>query len=101
MMGTRISRSDDLRDRGRYHGIRAPTLAQASQSRARWSMRRTTRRRREITMLEEGGQNRKHETKSNKNGEYIQIGLQPGTYSVQADKRSCRRPFRSASAPAT
>jgi tetratricopeptide (TPR) repeat protein len=39
-----------------------------------------------ITIDFGGGVNRKHETKTNKKGEYLQIGLAPGPYKVTAEK---------------
>jgi tetratricopeptide (TPR) repeat protein len=47
-----------------------------------------------ITIQEEGGQNRKLTTKSNRNGEYQQVGIQPGTYTVQADKDKLSQSFQ-------
>lgn len=48
-----------------------------------------------ITMQEEpGGQNRKYTTKTDRNGEYIQIGIQSGIYSVQADKDKLSQAFQ-------
>jgi tetratricopeptide (TPR) repeat protein len=39
-----------------------------------------------ITIEFGGGVNRKHETKTNKKGEFLQIGLAPGPYKVTAEK---------------
>jgi hypothetical protein len=39
-----------------------------------------------ITIEFAGGVSRKHETKTNKKGEYLQIGLAPGPYKLTADK---------------
>lgn len=39
-----------------------------------------------VTIEFADGMNRKYETKTNKKGEYIQIGLQPGNYRVTAEK---------------
>lgn len=39
-----------------------------------------------ITMQQEGGQNRKYQVKSDRRGEFIQIGIQSGDYTVQATK---------------
>jgi tetratricopeptide (TPR) repeat protein len=46
-----------------------------------------------ITMVQEGGQNRKYETRSDRNGEFIQIGMMPGAYVVQADKEKLSQSF--------
>ena len=46
-----------------------------------------------ITMVQEGGQNRKYETKSDRNGEFIRIGIAPGAYLVQADKEKLSQSF--------
>jgi Flp pilus assembly protein TadD len=45
-----------------------------------------------ITMLQ-GETNRKFETKTNRNGEWMQIGLAPGTYSVTAEKDGMTQSF--------
>jgi tetratricopeptide (TPR) repeat protein len=47
-----------------------------------------------ITMQQEAGQSRKYTTKSDKNGDYIQIGMAPGRYSVQADKDKLSQAFQ-------
>ena len=47
-----------------------------------------------ITMQQEGGQNRKYVTKSDRNGEFIQIGIAPGAYSIQADKDKLSQAFQ-------
>jgi tetratricopeptide (TPR) repeat protein len=39
-----------------------------------------------ITIEFAGGVNRKHETKTNKKGEFLQIGLAPGPYKITAEK---------------
>jgi tetratricopeptide (TPR) repeat protein len=46
-----------------------------------------------ITMQQEGGQNRKYETKSGRNGEFIQIGVTSGDYVVQAEKDKLSQTF--------
>jgi tetratricopeptide (TPR) repeat protein len=48
-----------------------------------------------ITIVMDGGTGRKFDTKTNKKGEYIQIGLGPGSYKVTAEKEKL------GSAPAT
>ena len=45
-----------------------------------------------VTILAKEG-NRKFETKTNKRGEYIQIGLQPGEYEVRAEKDGLMQSF--------
>lgn len=42
----------------------------------------------QITIEFTGGVNRKHETKTNKKGEFLQIGLAPGPYKVTAEKEN-------------
>lgn len=39
-----------------------------------------------INLVEQGGQNRKYEIKSDKKGEFQMIGISPGTYNIQATK---------------
>ena len=46
-----------------------------------------------ITMQQEGGQNRKYQVKSDRRGEFIQIGVQPGDYTVQADRDKLSQAF--------
>ena len=46
-----------------------------------------------ITIVQEGGQNRKYETKSGRTGEFIQIGITQGAYVVQADKDKLSQSF--------
>jgi tetratricopeptide (TPR) repeat protein len=46
-----------------------------------------------VTIQQDGGQNRKYEVKTNRSGEYMQIGIQPGTYLVQADKGKLSQGF--------
>jgi Flp pilus assembly protein TadD len=46
-----------------------------------------------ITIVQEGGQNRKYETKSGRNGEFIQIGITSGDYVVQAEKDKLSQTF--------
>jgi tetratricopeptide (TPR) repeat protein len=47
-----------------------------------------------ITMQQEGGQNRKYTVRSDRRGEFIQIGIQTGLYSVQADKDKLSQSFQ-------
>lgn len=47
-----------------------------------------------ITLQQEGGQNRKYQVKSDRRGEYIQIGIQPGRYAVQAQKDKLSQAFQ-------
>ena len=46
-----------------------------------------------ITIAMTGGMNRKYETKTNRRGEYIQIGLTPGAYEVTAEKEGLKQSF--------
>jgi tetratricopeptide (TPR) repeat protein len=46
-----------------------------------------------VTIAMTGGMNRKYETKTNRRGEYIQIGLTPGQYEVTAEKDGLRQSF--------
>lgn len=46
-----------------------------------------------ITMQQDGCQNRKYEVKSDRNGEYIQIGITSCNYTVQADKDKLSQAF--------
>lgn len=46
-----------------------------------------------ITIAMTGGMNRKYETKTNKKGEYIQIGLSTGPYEVTAEKGGLKQTF--------
>jgi tetratricopeptide (TPR) repeat protein len=46
-----------------------------------------------ITIQQEGGQSRKYQVKSDRRGEFIQIGVTPGNYSVQADKDKLSQAF--------
>ena len=39
-----------------------------------------------VTIQQQGGQNRKYEVKTDRNGDYIQIGIMPGVYAAQAQK---------------
>lgn len=41
----------------------------------------------------QGGINRKHETKTNKKGEYTQVGLNPGNYKITAEKEGFQTTF--------
>jgi tetratricopeptide (TPR) repeat protein len=47
----------------------------------------------QITIQEQGGQNRKYQTRSNRQGEYQQIGIPPGKFTVQADKDKLSQAF--------
>jgi tetratricopeptide (TPR) repeat protein len=46
-----------------------------------------------ITIVQEGGQNRKYETKSDRKGEFIQIGILNGVYAVLAVKDKLSQEF--------
>jgi tetratricopeptide (TPR) repeat protein len=46
-----------------------------------------------ITIEFQGGINRKNETKTNKKGEYTQVGLNPGNYKISADKEGFQSTF--------
>lgn len=46
-----------------------------------------------VTMVQQDGQNRKFEVKTNRNGEYMQIGMPPGMYAIQADKDKLSQAF--------
>lgn len=46
-----------------------------------------------VTIQQEGGQNRKYEVKTDRNGDYMQIGVMPGKYSIQADKDKLSQAF--------
>jgi Tfp pilus assembly protein PilF len=46
-----------------------------------------------VTIAAAGGMNRKYETKTNKKGEYIQIGLSPGPYEITAEKDGLAQTF--------
>ena len=46
-----------------------------------------------VTILFADGMNRKFETKTNKKGEFIQIGLAPGNYKVMAEKDGMSQAF--------
>lgn len=46
-----------------------------------------------ITIEFQGGINRKNETKTNKKGEYTQVGLAPGNYKISADKEGFQSTF--------
>lgn len=46
-----------------------------------------------ITIEMTEGMTRKHETKTNKRGEYIQIGLQVGNYKITAEKEGLKQSF--------
>lgn len=46
-----------------------------------------------ITIRQEGGQNRKYQVKSDRRGEFIQIGVSPGQYTVQAEKDKLSQAF--------
>jgi tetratricopeptide (TPR) repeat protein len=52
-----------------------------------------------ITIQEAGGQNRKFTVKSDRRGEFLQIGVAPGKYSVQADKDKLAQAFDISVAP--
>jgi tetratricopeptide (TPR) repeat protein len=47
-----------------------------------------------ITLQQEGGQNRKYTVRSDRRGEFIQIGIQSGMYKVQADKDKLSQAFQ-------
>jgi len=47
----------------------------------------------QITIQEQGGQNRKYTAKTNRNGEYQHVGIPPGPYTVQADKDKLSQAF--------
>ena len=47
----------------------------------------------QITIQEQGGQNRKYTAKTNRNGEYQHVGIPPGKYTVQADKDKLSQAF--------
>jgi len=47
----------------------------------------------QITIQELGGQNRKYQTKSDRQGEFQQVGIGPGKYTVQADKDKLSQAF--------
>jgi tetratricopeptide (TPR) repeat protein len=46
-----------------------------------------------ITIQQQGGQNRKYQVKSDRRGDFIQIGITPGDYVVQADKDKLSQAF--------
>jgi tetratricopeptide (TPR) repeat protein len=46
-----------------------------------------------VTIEATGGMNRKYEVKTNKRGEYIQIGIQPGDYKITAEKDKLTQSF--------
>ncbi len=46
-----------------------------------------------VTMTQQEGQNRKFEVKTNRNGEYMQIGMPPGMYAIQAEKDKLAQAF--------
>jgi tetratricopeptide (TPR) repeat protein len=47
----------------------------------------------QVTIEATGGMNRKYEVKTNRRGEYIQIGIQPGDYKITAEKEKLTQSF--------
>lgn len=96
MTGTRISRS--LTICGivvALAGFTAPAFAQTSQIKGKVvDAQNKPVEGATITMQEEGGQNRKYQTKSDKSGLFIQIGMTGGNYNVQADKDKLSQAFQ-------
>jgi tetratricopeptide (TPR) repeat protein len=96
MTGTRISRSPAICAIAvAFTAFAAPAFAQTGQVKGKVvDAQNKPVEGATITMQQEAGQNRKYVTKSDRNGEFTQIGITPGAYTVQADKDKLSQAFQ-------